>query len=92
MNSKTFTEELEKIYREANEKVVALVNKAQEEEGLSWDTTENVSFADDPNWNYKADAFAEMGGWIYDRLNGMTRLDKKSITKKIRKALGYSYP
>lgn len=92
MDSKTFSDELEKIYRETNEKVVALVNKVQEEEGLGWDTSESVSFADDPNWNYKADAFAELSGWIYDRLNGMTRLDKKSVTKKIRKALGYSYP
>lgn len=92
MNAKTFCEELKQIQRDANEKVVALVNKVQKEEGLEWDTTEQVSFVDDPNWNYAADAFAEMTGWIYDRLHGRTRSDKKSVTKKIRKALGYTYP
>ena len=92
MDAKVFADELEKIYREANEKVVALVNKAQEDEGLSWDTSEAVSFADGQYWSYKADAFAEMGGWIYDRLAGRTRGHKKSMTKRIRKALGYSYP
>ena len=92
MDAKTFDRELEKIYRDANEKVVALVNQAQEEEGLAWDTDKALSFSDDPNWNYRADGFAQMTGWIYDRVRGLNRLAKKSVTKKIRKALGYSYP
>ena len=92
MNAETFNNELRKIYDETNEKVVALVNKAQAEDGFTWDTDKSASFANDSNWIRSADDFAEMTGWIYDRLRGKTRFDRGSMTKKIRKTLGYSYP
>ena len=92
MKAQQFTEELKKIQQEANEKVVNLVNQAQKEEGLDWSTDKALSFQNDPNWNYPADGFAEMAGWIYDRVAGRNRLHRKSVTKRIRKALGYTYP
>lgn len=32
------------------------------------------------------------GAWIQDRINGKKPKDRGSLTKKIRKALGYTYP
>lgn len=92
MNAQTFETELRKIEDEARQKVVALVNKAQEDEGLDWNTDKPISFADSCIWYSPADGFAELAGWIYDRLAGRNRLHKKSMTKRIRKALGYTYP
>lgn len=92
MTSQEFEQELKRIQEQANKAVTELVNKAQADEGLEWDTDKPVSFVDHANWNYPADAFAELTGWIYDRLAGRNRLHKKSVTKKIRKALGYTYP
>jgi len=92
MNAKQFAEELDKINTEAWDKARELVQRAQAEEGMNWDTDRPVSFHDDPAWQYNADGLAELGGWVYDRLNGRNRLHKKSVTKKIRKALGYTYP
>lgn len=92
MNAKQFADELHTINTETMDKVRELVQRAQAEEGLNWDTDQPVSFHDDPNWQNYADGLAETSGWIYDRLNGRNRLHKKSVTKKIRKALGYTYP
>lgn len=92
MNARQFADELQKINNETMDKVRELVNRAQADEGLSWDTDQPVSFCDDPNWERLADDLASMGGWVYDRLNGRNRLHKKSVTKKIRKAIGYTYP
>jgi hypothetical protein len=92
MNAKIFAQELDKIVETAREQIVELVQKAQKEDGLEWDTRESISFVEDTGWQNKADSLAEIAGWIYDRLNGKTRLDKKSVTKKLRKALGYTYP
>lgn len=92
MTSEEFAKELDTIITEANDKIVTLVHKAQADEGLNWDTNEKVSFHDDSNIERRTDDLACMGGWIRDRLNGINRLDKKSLTKKIRRALGYTYP
>jgi hypothetical protein len=92
MDGQEFYTELDKIIKETNQKIVSLVHKAQEENGLNWDTDLPLPFADDPNIERRADDLACMGGWVHDRINGRNRLSKKSITKKIRKALGYSYP
>lgn len=92
MTAQEFEKELQKINSETMDKVRELVQRAQKDEGLEWDTDQPVSFHDNPNWQNYADGFAEMTGWIYDRLSGRNRLHKKSVTKRIRKALGYSYP
>lgn len=32
------------------------------------------------------------GAWLYDRIDDIPHKSKKSLTYKLRKALGYSYP
>lgn len=53
---------------------------------------QSVFFPDDER---KIDQMAFTAGWLEDRLNGLTGSDiqnsRKSRTKKIRKALGYTY-
>ena len=53
---------------------------------------QSVFFPDDER---KIDQMALTVGWLEDRLNGLNGLDiqnsRKSRTKKIRKALGYTY-
>ena len=90
MTEQEFNTELEKIAKEAWDKARELVFKAQTDEGMDWQTDKPVSFHG--GMYYKScDSLAELAGWIYDRLDGKTRMDKKSMTKKIRKALGYTY-
>ena len=38
-----------------------------------------------------ADSMSLSGAWVYDRINGLKRDDRGSVTKKIRKALGFTY-
>ena len=44
MTSEEFAKELDTIITEANDKIISLVQKAQADEGLNWDTDEKVSF------------------------------------------------
>lgn len=92
MKAQEFNDQLKAIVDEYNDKIVTLVHKAQEENGLDWNTDKPLPFYDDPNIERIADSVACMGGWIYDRIAGRNRLHKKSMTKKIRKALGYASP
>lgn len=92
MDVKEFDTQLREILNETNDKVVQLVIEARNSHADGWDGRKPVSYADDPNWQRAADGFAEMTGWIYDRMHGRNRLHRQSMTKKIRKALGYSYP
>lgn len=94
MNSEKFQTELQKILSKAHEKVVALVSQARLEnlaqENDNSDSPLDCSFTDNPMIERTIDGFVELGGWIYDRLNGKTRIDKKSMTRKLRKVLGYT--
>ena len=38
-----------------------------------------------------SDSLALSGAWMQDRINGKTPKDRGSLTKKIRKALGFTY-
>jgi hypothetical protein len=38
------------------------------------------------------DSLALSGAWIQDRIDGKKPKDRGSLTKKIRKALGFTYP
>lgn len=46
----------------------------------------------DYNVEQMADQFALSCAWLYDRLNDKSWRAKGSMTVKIRKALGYTYP
>ena len=39
-----------------------------------------------------SDHMCKSGAWIQDRINDYFPQDRKSLTKKIRKALGYTFP
>ena len=39
-----------------------------------------------------SDSLCKSGAWVQDRLNGYFPSNRKSLTKKIRKALGYTFP
>ncbi len=39
-----------------------------------------------------SDSMCKSGAWIQDRINGKYPKDRGSLTKKIRKALGYTFP
>tara|TARA_R110001632_G_scaffold5658_2_gene22985 strand:- start:857 stop:1126 length:270 start_codon:yes stop_codon:yes gene_type:complete len=39
-----------------------------------------------------SDYMCKSGAWIQDRINGKMPRDRGSLTKKIRKALGYTFP
>lgn len=43
------------------------------------------------NIEHIIDGFCLKGAWIQDRINGKMPKDRGSLTKKIRKALGYTY-
>lgn len=92
MTADEFGKRLNEIEAETWGKVTTLVSQAREEDGKEYDGYEPVSYHDNPNWQRHADALAELAGWIYDRMNGRNRLDRRSMTKKIRKAIGYTYP
>lgn len=91
MNGAKFAGDLQALVNKFNEEVVTLVHKAQEEDGLSWDTNKPVSWADD-QYDHDVDNIVQIGGWIYDRLHGINRLHKKSLTKKLRRVLGFTSP
>jgi hypothetical protein len=94
MTPKEFTNELQVIRDGIQAQIVALVHRARTENTASGDIagSDVVDFADDPNWQRYADGITESGAWIYDRLNGCQRSGKKTVAKKIRRALGYTYP
>ena len=92
ITEKEFTERLQSIQARFNAEVVALVHETQVSHGLDISTDESLPFADSPNIEHFVDSISCLGGWVADRLKGINRLHKKSLTKKIRKALGYTYP
>lgn len=92
MTPKEFEIKLYKIELETWDNVSVLVNQARLEELGEGHDDKPISYADDPNWQRRADALGELCGWIYDRMHGKNRGDKRSMTRKIRKALGYTYP
>ena len=86
MNAVYFQKRLDRITEQAAKDIAALMEVARTE--LKDD--QPVEFADDPNVERAIDALAELSGWTYDRLNGINRLHRKSMTRKIKKALGYN--
>ena len=91
MTEKEFTQELKTILDNSWEQVNNLVERAREQEG-KLNNTEPISWYYEFEYNgeRKADGFVELGGFICDKLQGMNRLNKKSLTRKLRKVLGYN--
>lgn len=92
MTDSEFANRLDVLVDDFNKEVVKLVHEARERNGLSIDTIKPISFAKDFLWQDAADRIVCIGGWIFDRLNGRNRLHRNSMTKKLRKVLGYTNP
>ena len=92
MNSKEFTNQLDKLIDDFNKEVVELVHEAQIEDDLDIMTDKPISWVGEFDWQDVTDRIVLIGGWVFDRLNGRNRLSKRSMTKKLRKVLGYSQP
>ena len=94
MNQQEFTSELESIVRDTREKVVALVQRArQDDDKTCSDDSRPLPFAYDFRFNSEStvDSLALLAAWIYDRVSGYTpRKTRGNLTSKIRKALGYT--
>ena len=92
MTRDQFSERLSRISNGLRAELVDLISTAQKEQGLDTNTNKPLSFNDDPNIEYLIDDIVCMGGWVSDRMNGINRLHRKSLTKKLRKALGFTAP
>ena len=93
MNTQEFNNKLDVIVDETIKQLNALVQEAYSREGKDMSNCEPISFRYEWNFNDESiDRLITAGGWVHDRLNGMTRLNRKSLTKKLRKALGYNIP
>jgi hypothetical protein len=53
---------------------------------------ENTMYSLQNNVEKFSDYLCKSGAWIQDRINGKMPRDRGSLTKKIRKALGYTFP
>jgi hypothetical protein len=91
MKQSDFEKQLKAIQEDANKKVADLVLALRDTNADGRDGYEPVDFANNGgNWEHTADAFAELAGFIHDRMNGRNRNERKSMTQKLRKALGYN--
>ena len=52
---------------------------------------ERTMYSFQNNIEHFSDNLCKSGAWIQDRINGKYPKDRGSLTKKIRKALGYTY-
>jgi hypothetical protein len=91
MKQSDFEKQLKAIQEDANNRVANLVLALRETNADGWDGDKPVDFAGNGgNWEKTADAFAELAGFIHDRMNGRNQNERKSMTQKLRKALGYN--
>lgn len=88
MNRQEYLEEMKKLdnefdalWRKIVDATIEFRKDAQDKDSDIPETVEKI-----------ADDLCLSGAWIYDRLNGKLPRDRGSVTKKIRKALGYTYP
>ena len=78
---KAYEERFDKLWMKIVEDTNKYVAKNPEKTMYSLNSVENFS-----------DYMCKSGAWIQDRINGKKPKDRGSLTKKIRKALGYTYP
>jgi len=78
-------------WRVLDKELVELVNTYQYSCESRGSPRDNFEELDNGDFGRRLDALAERRGWIEDRLNGRTWSNRK-CTKKIRRALGYTYP
>ena len=94
MTKDEFAEKLENLVREYNDKLTELVHTAQENEfgEGGWNTDKELPYYDDSKIDDSVCNIIGHGAWVYDRIRGINRKKRRSMQKKIRKVLGYTYP
>lgn len=95
MTADDFDKRLRAIYDAATKQVVEVMERARTEnaDGIAgYDPLDFIGGGGGQDWGRTADAFVCLGGWIYDRAAGKHLQDKRTMTKKLRKVLGYTYP
>lgn len=90
MDSNTFEikmKEHQKTFNEFFDNVIRDVNEFHE-------TNPEKTTYDLKNTDNFCDSMIECGGWVKDRINDTLKTEKpkKSLVRKLRKVLGYSYP
>ena len=70
----------DKLWRKIVDDTNSYIEKNPEKTMYDLQSVENFS-----------DYMCKSGAWIQDRINGKMPRDRGSLTKKIRKALGYTY-
>ena len=73
-------ERFDKLWRKIVDDTNSYIEKNPEKTMYDLQSVENFS-----------DYMCKSGAWIQDRINGKMPSDRGSLTKKIRKALGYTY-
>ena len=73
-------ERFDKLWRKIVDDTNSYIEKNPEKTMYDLQSVENFS-----------DYMCKSGAWIQDRINGKMPTDRGSLTKKIRKALGYTY-
>jgi hypothetical protein len=74
-------ERFDKLWRKIVDDTNSYIEKNPEKTMYDLQSVENFS-----------DYMCKSGAWIQDRINGKMPRDRGSLTKKIRKALGYTFP
>ena len=82
---------MKRDYKRFDRKLVALVNEYVDNESHDKDNFDQIDYASHMTFARSLDNLAERRGWVEDRLNNPGWSDRKA-SKKIRRALGYSYP
>ena len=74
---------------ELQERLKELCEKARYSKEMGELTTFKNEFIGGPDAQRAVDDFALLTAWIYDILEGRKYDDKNSVTRRIKKALGY---
>ncbi len=91
ITDKEFSQKLQTIYERADMEISELIEKTKLDYGLAsldplpWDCEHD-------SWEDWADNFIDLGGRIYDSINGRFKGDRRSMRRKLRKVLGYVHP
>lgn len=90
MTKEQFNKRLTALTERVRKSTVALVRQARDENADGMCGDKPVDFADSPEIERLCDSFCMMGAFLQDRLTGLGPTSKLSVSRKVRKALGYT--
>jgi len=88
MTKKAYTKRMKQHEESFNKLWTKMVDDTNE---FIKDNPEKTMYSLNNNIEHFCDHLALSGAWIQDRINGKMPKDRGSLTKKIRKALGFTY-